>query len=336
MGATMQSSYTPFVDAAGKSMFYGDMWGSGAVLSEAYVAYKIAKTDIKIGRQFIASPLVGGSGSRLIKQSFEGATIVNTDLPNTTLVAGAVTKFQNRTASTATVGDIARFNELDADHNPAFTLFAVNKSVPGLTLKGQFATISSASNGLVASNDLGYNQYYAEAEYAGKAGSVGYNVAGQYLYMDWDKYDSTNMYGVKVGGSFADLKAYVAYSSISKNDNDKNVGANAGFAGVGAGTQPIFTKGYNPVSGTYTDETDAYAVDANYNFKNIGLLVGARYSVTERDNTSTGTVEASYSDFYAVYNFTGALKGLVFDLCYLDKGKDIDGSDLWFKAIYKF
>lgn len=63
---------------------------------ETYLGYTISKTNAKIGRQYISTPLVNGSGSRIVKESFEGATIVNTDLPATTFIAGFVDKFQAR------------------------------------------------------------------------------------------------------------------------------------------------------------------------------------------------------------------------------------------------
>ena len=81
LGTTIQANAAPFVDEEGKEAYKDDMYGSGAVLSEAYLGYTLGKTNAKIGRQFISTPIVNGSGSRIVKESFEGATIVNTDLP---------------------------------------------------------------------------------------------------------------------------------------------------------------------------------------------------------------------------------------------------------------
>jgi len=65
VGATMQANAAPFVDEEGKEAYKDDMWGSGAVLSEAYLGYTIGKTNAKIGRQYISTPVVNGSGSVL-------------------------------------------------------------------------------------------------------------------------------------------------------------------------------------------------------------------------------------------------------------------------------
>ena len=42
-GATFQSSYAPFADNDAKNLYGTDMYGSGAVLSEAYVVYTLTQ-----------------------------------------------------------------------------------------------------------------------------------------------------------------------------------------------------------------------------------------------------------------------------------------------------
>ena len=313
MGATFQSNYAPWADKEAKNMFADDQYGSGAVLSEAYLGYKMKNTNIKIGRQFISTPLVNGSGSRMIKESFEGVTVVNTDIPNTTVVAGFVQKLQTRTDG---AGNVADFEKL-TNGEDAYTLLVVNKSIPGLTLTGQWVQLTDE-----------WNDYYVEAAYAGKATSFTYGLAANYLATDYDAsgVDTGQMYGVKASVGVENFNAYVAYSQITDD--------NAVKQGLGKGAQPNFVKGYQYTTGTYTSDTTGYSIDANYNFKNIGLLLGARY--TDLDVDSSVNDDRSYTDIYAVYNFSGALKGLSADLSYSDMGKDVDGNDLWFKANYKF
>ncbi len=326
MGATMQSNFAPFADKDAKSVYAADMAGTGAVLSEAYLAYKMKNTTVKVGRQFITTPLVAGSGSRMIKQSFEGALIVNTDLPNTTLAAGYVDKYQDRTDG---AGNVGKFLQVGAEKDGAYTILAINKSIPGVTLTGQWAQVTDA-----------VDDYYAEVAYAGKAGEVAYGLAANYLSSDFDAAgaDSGVMYGAKLSLGMGDLNGYVAYTKIT----DDNYVA----PGLGGGAQPAFAKGYQVTTGTYNySDTDAYSVDVNYNFKAIGLLAGIRYTAVElgdkaikaaAEKIAVTVDDRSYTDIYAVYNFAGALKGLALDLSYEDMGKDLDGSELWFKANYKF
>ena len=237
MGATMQSSYAPFADADAKTLYRNDMYGSGAVLSEAYLGYKMKNTDVKVGRMYLATPLVAGSGSRMIKQAFEGALVVNTDLPQTTLAAGAVTKYQQRTSNNAnfsgdpavSMGDIAEFKALTANHDYAYTLLAINKSIPGLTVTGQWAQVENV-----------LNNYFVEANYAGKVGEFTYGLTGNYLYSDLDVAtatgDSATMYGAKIDFGFGAFKSFVAYSVIT-DDNTLT-------PGVGGGAQPALARGY--------------------------------------------------------------------------------------------
>ena len=359
VGATIQSSYSPFADGStskagtAKSDFAGDMYGSGAVLSEAYVAYTLGKTSAKVGRQFISTPLVNGSGSRMIKQSFEGALVINTDLPQTTLAAAVVTKYQARTSSSVkvnTAGDVGRFDsiskvankslgltgtaaELD-DDDYAYTLLAINKSITGTTLTAQWAEVASL-----------VDMYYLEAAYAGKAGEFSYGIAANYQYADWDSSlaalsaaaksnygDSGTMYGAKLSLGYGDFKAYVAYTKI----DDASLGGLDGGAGLGGGAQTAFAKGYGNKTGTYDKDSKAYSVDANYDFKQIGLLAGARYTGVTVDSAAANLQDRGYTDFYAIYTFNGALKGLSTELDYQDWSRDVDGHDLWFKANYKF
>ena len=332
LGATFQSNYAAFADGSltqagtAKSDFKTDEYGSGAVLSEAYVEYSIGKTTAKIGRQFISTPLVNGSGSRMIKQSFEGAVVTNTDLPQTTLAAGVVTKYQARTDSAGNVGKFVTLDSMSAsvgEGDYAYTLLAINKSIPGTTLTAQWAEIVNL-----------VDMYYAEAAYAGKAGEFTYGLAANYQMADWEgNADEGTMYGAKLSLGFADFNTYVAYTKIT---DDNTVAGIDGGAGLGGGAQTAFAKAYSSKTGTYDRDTKAYSVDANYNFKQIGLLAGARYTSVSVDSAAVGLQDRVYTDIYAIYNFTGALKGLQADVSYQDWSKDVDGHDFWFKANYKF
>jgi len=65
-GATFQTSHVLDYKDSGGNVFKKDQDASGSVLSEAYLAYTLDKTTLKAGRQFIKTPLVAGSGSRMI------------------------------------------------------------------------------------------------------------------------------------------------------------------------------------------------------------------------------------------------------------------------------
>jgi len=330
-GTTVQTSSSPFADGAvgtagtAKGDFSPDMYGSGAVLSEAYIEYTLGHTTAKIGRQFIFTPLVAGSGSRVIKQSFEGALVTNTDLPQTTVMGGVITKYQNRTDYH---GDIADFDNLNNTlGDDAYTLLVINKSIPNTTLTGQWLGI----NGNNTATGVG-QFYYAEAAYEIQVGAFKYGLAANYEYKDTEKLNEKNgtMYGAKASLGYADFNSYVAYTTITK---DGDIKGNSMGGGLGGGTQNVFAKALSNKPGTFTRDTDAYSVDANYLFTSINFLVGARYTGVE-DHAQN--LDFAFTDLYTTYNFTGAFKGLSADISYQDYAKDANGHDFWFKASYKF
>ena len=313
MGATFQSSASPIADDEAKVLFgtggSHDMWGSGAVLSEAYLAYKMDKTTVKVGRQFISTPLVAGSGSRLIKQSFGGATLVNTNIPNTTLVLGFVNEYQNRTDNAGGIGQFASVKD-------AYTAVAINKSLPGVTITAQYADQEDTVKIM-----------YGEVKYAGKASNFSYNVAAQYLDSETEAGAEGDFYAVKAGIGMAGLNASVAYSKTSDDA--------APVPGVGSGVFGTYYTKASIAAATLTVNkkmAEAYLVEASY--KMGAAKVGAKY-LTISDMAAAGT-DVTVTDFYAGYKFGGALKGLSTDVIYEDYGQDKAGNELWVKASFKF
>lgn len=324
-GATFQSSATPFVDDDGKAMFTRDMWAQGAQLSEAYLAYTLGKTDVKVGRMYMGTPLIAGSGSRLIKESFEGALITNTDIPNTTLGAVYADKFQARTNKE---GDIGEFEDY---YDGMYSLYAINKSIAGLTLTGAWAYINDDDT--LGSN---LNIYNLEAIYANKIGAFGYNLGAQYWLNDYSSVstgedDSIYGYGLKAGASYANLSGYLAYSKISDDDNTP---MGQLLHGAGNGTDLIYTAS---IIGSYSYYADMKAYAAGLDYKiNPSTNVGTVYVATTNDANFAADADVSYTGFYASYSFSGALKGLSVVAQYETIGKDADGDQFRFKGSYKF
>jgi imipenem/basic amino acid-specific outer membrane pore len=329
LNLTAQGSASPFADKGGKEDYAGSMYGTGAQISEAYLSYTLGKTTALVGRMFLDTPLVASSGSRVVKDAFEGAAIINTDLPNTTLIAGYVQKFQNRTDGD---GNIGKFNKTFATgstidipvEDGAFTLAAINKSVTGLTLTAAYANAIDVAQ-----------LAYIEALYEGKSGEIGYTLGGQFYYNSFDNAfssdlgldDSISAYALKAGLSFKGINGTIAYSQTS----DDNVVGGALVSGLGNGADLLYTDAIIASPG-YTGDTKAYLADLNYDVTAAANL-GVRYVETD-DNLNDA--KASYTSLYGSYKFEGALKGFKLGAEYETKGKDADGQDLWVKANYKF
>ena len=347
LGATFQSNYAPAATTADKKLFDGDSYGSGAVLSEAYIAYNIGKTTAKVGRQFISTPLVSGSGSRMIKESFEGATIVNTDLPQTTLVAGYVSKFQGRTSQVTGdagvvdgVSDIPEFTKKAVIYGAgnytfdgAYTIAAINKSITNLTITGQYALVQDVGGVTVGDADI----------YVGALGYVlpvsnfklGLDAAYQASKTDTDVNFDGDMTGFKV--SLIELNGFGATASYTTTSKDDVVilGMGNGAGGAVAFTAPLIA-GAAKVN---TKDTDAYQIGLTYDFSKVG--VAGLKALAQYTSVEAGTKDLTYMSGQIAYAIP-AIKGLTVSAEYEDSKTeapataDVDTGEFRFRANYKF
>lgn len=361
-GATFQSNYAPFADSDAKNLYGTDMYGSGAVLSEAYVVYTIGKTTAKVGRQFITSPLVASSGSRMIKEAFQAAVLINTDLPDTTLVAGYSDKMQGRTSdydrSVAGAdsempsfkkeavfygaGTTAGSNVFGFDG--AYTAAAINKSITNLTLTGQYLFV----NDVEGTNGGDANVFYAEGNYVVPLSSMKLLLDATYRGSrtsnpTFDGFHAEgDMYQGRVGfKELAGFNAAFAYSTVS---NDQSVLLGAGN-GPTTYTAPLI-KGAESTSGA---GTDAYKVEVGYDFAKVGvagLKVLGQYVKIEQDKVTAVTLngvsvdtKSTFLEGQISYDLP-TIKGLTLSLEYEDGKVETastkNTSDMRFRANYKF
>jgi hypothetical protein len=325
IGTTFQSSSTPFASDEAKTLFIRDMWAQGSQLSEAYLAYTLAKTEAKAGRMYLSTPLIAGSGSRLVRESFEGFTLTNTDISDTTLGAVYVDKFQARTNRAGNIGQFKPYGD------GVYSLYAINKSILGLTISVAWAQIEDFNTVLGTTLNTDLDIYNTEVIYTNKIGAFEYNLSGQYWFNKYSEAsvgttdDTIYGYGLKAGVSYAAVSGYIAYSKIS----DDAVAANQLLHGVGNGSDLIYT---NSLISSYNYDPDMKAYAANLEYAlTSDAKIGTLYTYTDTKN-----VEVSYTGLYASYSFNGALKGLSLIAQYEDLGKDKDGNEFRIKGSYKF
>ncbi|MBN2832765.1 MAG: porin, partial [Campylobacterales bacterium] len=257
-----------------------------------------------------------------------------TDLPDTTLIAGYVQKFQDRTDGDGNIGKFSKTFGTGSGasgvspeiEDGAFTVAAINKSIAGLTLTAAYAQANDLK-GIMDRLSIAY----AEADYQGKAGSFSYGLAAQYYYNDFGgndtTYDANNLWATKVSLGYDAFGAYVAYSKV----NDKTNGLGV-VSGLGGGADLAYT-GSPIMSSSYENDTEAYKVGATYAImKNAN--VGVSYTVNDIDSTD---YKAAFAAIEADYAFEGALKGLSTAVIYEDGSKDASGkSAMRLNLNYKF
>jgi len=367
MGVTFQGDATPFAEENAKAMYIDEEDASGSVLSEAYLGYKIDKTDIKVGRQYINTPLVSGNYARIFKESFEGVTVVNTDLPQTTIMAGYIDKFQGRTSNISGngAGDAPLFAKKmiiggmgakSYAFEDAYTLAVINKSISNLTLTAQYAVATDVASSPTSSaivDDI--DMYYTESNYVIPMNGFKLGFDASYRgSKTGSKLDSLNYEGNMLGGrisisELAGFGASIAYTTVSNDD--------ALIVGMGNGGDTytsMLIRG--PFYYTCLAGMDAYKFELTYDFSKAGIagLKGVFQYVDANQNTPAllagSTAAKTHADFtgyaggltYAV----PAIKGLTTQLIYATAEKEAtsatnvvtktDTDELWFKANYKF
>ncbi|TLS97241.1 OprD family porin [Aliarcobacter cibarius] len=220
-GATFQASHV--IDDRNKNnVFKDDLDASGAVLSEAYLNYKLSNTSVKVGRQFIYTPLVssaitGKSSESLVKDSFEAYLITNTDIPNTTITAGYVDKYQGKTDGDTDIGKFENFED------GAYTLYVKNNSIENLEIQAQYLNVDGVNH----NSDI--DNVYLQADYKISA----HTLSAQYLLskdeaQGSDKEDG-QLFGIKATGplGIGNLGYLTAFNSSTK-DGAVNLGLGDG------------------------------------------------------------------------------------------------------------
>lgn len=330
LGSTFQASFVGHKDDPdGRTA--GSLDADGAVLSELYLDYTLANTNLKGGRQFVATPLATGSGSRLIKESFEAYIVSNTDVPDTTLSAGLITKYQTRTDKSSYgdnwfveyeqngTGDLGDFYDVGDDGMLFF--YAQNKTLKNLALQAQYANVFDAVAGV-----------YADAQYTFDMEQFKPYVAAQFYYTDYDdsSMDSNSLYGFKGGVKVSDFDIFAGFTSAGGDQGDARV-----FRGLGQGAYYQYTATTKTVGAlAFEADTDAYQVGAGY--KKGGLSAKLRYSVFDLPAANQDLDEYTLN---FLYNFSGWAQGfgVSIDFSILDYENDQrDATDLRTRLTYSF
>lgn len=373
LGATMQSNFSPWASDKQKTRYANDLYGPGAVLSELFLKYSISKTDIKVGRQFINTPLISGSRGRLVYQAFQGVTINSADIANTKLFAAYIDKYQGRTTYSvdtsfdAKDSDAPKFtNRINlirgnsqraagvsamaarGEFDGLYSFMVQNTSVPNLKLTAQYVNLMDFKSGdTAASKSDDVHMFHAEANYEIPLENfkltldLGLKASRTSKNLD-DKNVEGEYYLGRIG--FADLAGFTgafAYSTTSSSD--------AVAAGVGNGPFTFTATPYFGPLPSLAKDTDAYSFDLKYDFAKMGikgLKLWTAYVEHKQNDISIGTSakteDVEYKTGYVGFDYNApTIKGLRFHLGYerqhIDYGvsKDNEQDMMRFRVFYK-
>ena len=318
LGGTFQTSHVTSIDDD-SSVTKSTMDAQGSVLSEAYFQYNLNNTTFKGGRQFVKTPLLAGSGSRLIKESFEAYLLANTDIPNTTIVAGKVTKYQQRTDFTTTApftstnasanGGPGEFEKIGTDG--INTIYIKNTSIPNLTAQFQYADAVDIADLIYVDAKYNFGPAY---------------VAAQYYDTNYDASTSqdSSMYGLKIGAKIQDINLFAGYTST---DDDGDVVRGLGQGAYAQYTATTKTAGAN----AFKAGTDSWQIGAGYTFDKLKTKL--RYSQFDQPTANADLDEVTLN---LQYTFNKNLK-VQLDYSILDyEAANSDATDLRTRLIYSY
>ncbi len=219
---------------------------SGSVLSQVFIEYKKDNTTAKVGRQYLATPLIASSGSRIFKESFQAAVLTNTDIKDTSISLMYVDKYQGRTDGNEGAPSFEKLGD------GVFSIYATNNSIKNLSLAGQYVNAKD----LVANNTKDVSIYYLNAEYDFNTFKLG----AQYYGSDDDgaANNDGNAFAVKASTKIADISLAASYSEVSEDG-----GVDAWHLGNGA--DYIYTWSWYEGS-RYSADMKATKLEAGYKF----------------------------------------------------------------------
>ena len=345
-------------DAKVDGSLYDENKKSYTLLGQAYLVGQFAKTTVKVGRQQLDTPLAGSDDVRMVPNLFEAALVINTDLPNTTLIGGYVARMagwdswsdrasrsQFQSMSRSALGSTVDLN-VRGSHigdNGVYVVAAVNNSVKDLTLQAwDYYAVDVV------------NAVYLQADYKmGVAKDMALTLQGQFYNIEGigetkdllskaglGKVDYS-VYGAKASLSTPfGLTPYVAYNGVS--DDSKNLAVFGAWGGY-----PEFAVGeefwYNSIGYPTQSMNGAgvFKVGADYSLESLGLgarTIGVAYTnfdLKDKYNANTNTDTSSWD---VIYTCNGALlKNLDAKLTYSSiDSKDNTRDKSVFKAIFNY
>lgn len=197
---------------------------SATSVYRAFVDYQFdeskTRTQVRVGRQSIVSPLLMDSGMYPMRDAWNGVTVTNQDIPNTTVQFAYIKDWVKRYGSDSNGGAVQEdFHFKD----PLYSLHVKNQSVKDLSLEAQYLTTDQAGaigDPPTTLNTQGFSNYYTRAEYklpVQHPVTVGVMHAGANFKDPAEK--DTTLSGIKLETKVKNVGVNVAYTTVA-DDND--------------------------------------------------------------------------------------------------------------------
>jgi hypothetical protein len=250
-------------------------------LSQLYIAKKVGNTTVKLGRQELPqslSPLAYSEGWNVFKNTFDAALVVNTDIPDTTLVGAYISAtngngFGNDMASfdDLTVNSKSVFKDYDLDGTAenggvsvageAYMLTAQNKSIPMATVTATYYTM----NDIMLDTNEGADALWGDIAIADKELPVTIGLQGGSIMPEASALEDTTAFGAKVGMKPVDaLSVCLAFSTVDDGT--------AQIRNLGGVKSPLYTQMIGNQDAIVWDNS-TYMLKAAYNTGAYGTVI---------------------------------------------------------------
>ncbi len=179
---------------------------NGGAITELYLTYGIGNTMIKVGRQTLPkalSPLAFSESWNVFENTFEAALVVNSDIPNTTLV-GAWVRSHN------THLDLGQFDKWILGDDGAFMLTAAYAA--------DTFNVTGTAYYLPDVSFSGEELYAAWVDAGFNVSDFNIGVQGGYIATSIGSVDDTYALGAKFGGTFGPVNAGAALTWVNDGD----------------------------------------------------------------------------------------------------------------------
>ncbi len=279
---------------------------NGDALTQAYLTYGFdnINTSVKVGRQTLPkslSPFAFSEGWQMFKNTFDAALVVNSSLPDTTLVYAFVNKSNGTVNALPTVAqspwkllqgsysDLADFDKINDDGVHLLTV--QNKSIENLTLTGSWYYLADHTawtaemGGLTGGGDT--NVLWGDAAYKADLFTLG--VQGGQISpdsIDGLPLDDTTAYGFKIAGNLGMFDLSAAYTSVDDGF------ARAANLGTDVKT-PLYTQSILDQD-VIAKDADTFKLSAG--MKALGGKFGLSYINADLGATALGAVMYSPAD----------------------------------------
>ena len=267
-----------------------------AWLGELWIAATLGKTTAKLGRMELDTPLAFSEKWSIVPNTFEGAVLINQDLPDTTLVGAWVGKNNgvnaiagfNGVVSNTPVAGIDRVVGADAEFGTfasdgAYAAAIVNNSFKPLTAQAWYYNVVDVADAYWLQADINCDLV------------KGLTIGAQYANIDpkgesLNALDDSSAYAFKLGyNGVQNLKVSAAYS---KADEDGTLRiANVATANLGAAQSKLYTEAWWNYG--YVGAPDAKSWNATAEYDAGIAKVGAYYTDVNVDATDVDMNEVA-------------------------------------------